>query len=138
MAGSVNKCILIGNVGKDPEIRAFQNGGEVANFSLATSESWKGKDGQRQERTEWHNIAVTNSALVGVVRQYVKKGGKLYIEGQLQTRKWQDKSGADRYTTEVVVGAFNGRLVLLDTPDKSEGGKPAQASLADDFDTIPF
>ena len=103
MAGSVNKVILVGNVGQDPEVRQFQNGGQVASFSLATSETWKDKNtGERKERTEWHRISVFSEGLVRVVQNYVKKGSKLYIEGQLETRKWQDKDGQDRYTTEIV------------------------------------
>ena len=122
MAGSVNKVILIGNVGKDPEIRTFGNGGKVANFSIATSEQWKDKQGQRQEKTEWHNIAVFSDGLVGVIERYVKKGSKLYIEGKLQTRKWQDRDGNDKYTTEVVLQGFNGTLTMLDSANSSGGG----------------
>ncbi|RKQ71522.1 single-strand binding protein [Litorimonas taeanensis] len=121
MAGSVNKVILIGNVGKDPEIRTFGNGGKVANFSIATSEQWKDKQGQRQEKTEWHNIAVFNEGLVGVIERYVKKGSKLYIEGKLQTRKWTDRDGNDKYTTEVVLQGFNGSLTMLDSRDSGGG-----------------
>jgi single-strand DNA-binding protein len=111
---SLNKVMLIGNVGKDPEIKSFQNGGKVANFSIATSESWKDKStGEKKERTEWHNIAVFNEGLVGVIERFVKKGSKVYIEGQLQTRKWQDQSGNDRYSTEIVLKPYNGTLVLL-------------------------
>ena len=121
MAGSVNKVILIGNVGKDPEIRQFQNGGQVASFSLATSETWKDKNtGERKEKTEWHNISILSEGLVRVVQSYVKKGSKLYIEGQLETRKWQDKEGNDRFTTEVVLRGFNGTLTMLDS--RNEGG----------------
>lgn len=114
MAGSVNKAILIGNVGADPDIRSFDGGGKVANFSLATSESWKDRNtGEKRERTEWHRIVVWNEGLVGVVQQYVKKGDKLYIEGEIQTRKWQDQSGQDRYSTEIVLTGYSGKLVLL-------------------------
>ncbi len=121
MAGSVNKVILIGNVGQDPEIRQFQNGGQVASFSLATSENWKDKaTGEKKEKTEWHRIAVFSEGLVRVVQSYVKKGSKLYIEGQLETRKWQDKDGQDKYTTEVVLRGFNSTLTMLD--GRSEGG----------------
>jgi single-strand DNA-binding protein len=123
MAGSVNKVILIGNVGKDPEIRTFGNGGKVANFSIATSENWKDKQGQRQEKTEWHNIAVFNDGLVGVIERYVKKGSKLYIEGKLQTRKWQDRDGNDKYTTEVVLQGYGGTLTMLDSRDSQGGGR---------------
>lgn len=122
MAGSVNKVILIGNVGKDPEIRTFGNGGKVANFSIATSEQWKDKQGQRQEKTEWHNIAVFSDGLVGVIERYVKKGSKLYIEGKMQTRKWTDRDGNDKYTTEVVLQGFNGTLTMLDSANSSGGG----------------
>lgn len=123
MAGSVNKVILIGNVGKDPEIRTFGNGGKVANFSIATSESWKDKNsGERKEKTDWHNIAVFNDGLVGVIERYVKKGSKLYIEGKLQTRKWQDRDGNDKYTTEVVLQGYGGTLTMLDSRDGQGGG----------------
>jgi single-strand DNA-binding protein len=115
MAGSVNKVILVGNVGKDPEIRSTQTGMKIANITLATSESWKDKaSGERKERTEWHRISVMNDGLSGVVERFVHKGSKIYVEGQLQTRKWTDKDGNDKYSTEVVLGAFNGTLVLLD------------------------
>lgn len=124
MAGSVNKVILIGNLGKDPEIRSFQNGGKVANFSLATSESWKDKNtGEKREKTDWHNVAIFNEGLVRVAEQYLRKGSKVYIEGQLQTRKWTDQSGADKYTTEVVLQNYNGTLVMLDgRPDGGGSG----------------
>ncbi|MEE1876795.1 single-stranded DNA-binding protein [Altererythrobacter litoralis] len=115
MAGSLNKVMLIGNLGADPEIRSFQNGGKVANLRIATSETWKDRNtGERQERTEWHNVAIFSEGLVGVVERYLKKGSKVYIEGQLQTRKWQDQSGQDRYTTEVVIRGMNGTLTMLD------------------------
>jgi single-strand DNA-binding protein len=121
MAGSVNKVILVGNLGKDPEIRSFQNGGKVANFSIATSESWKDKNtGEKREKTDWHNVAIFNEGLVRVAEQYLRKGSKVYIEGQLQTRKWTDQSGADKYTTEVVLQNFNGTLVMLD--GRNDGG----------------
>ncbi len=120
MAGSLNKVMLIGNLGKDPEVRSFQNGGKVCNFSLATSENWKDKNtGERREKTDWHNVAIFNENLVRIAEQYLKKGSKVYIEGALQTRKWQDQSGNDKYTTEVVLQNFNGTLVLL---DRAEGG----------------
>ncbi len=122
MAGSVNKVILVGNVGKDPEIRAFQNGGRVASFSVATSESWKDKaTGERKERTEWHRISIMNDNLVGIVEQYVKKGSKLYIEGQLETRKWTDQSGVEKYSTEVVLRPYRGELTLLDSRGSTGG-----------------
>jgi single-strand DNA-binding protein len=123
MAGSVNKVILVGNLGKDPEVKSFANGGKIANFSIATSESWKDKmSGERKERTEWHNIKIDNENLVRVVEQYLRKGSKVYIEGQLQTRKWQDRDGNDRYTTEVVVGRFKGEMELLDRREGGGGG----------------
>jgi single-strand DNA-binding protein len=128
MMSSLNKAMLIGNVGADPEIREFQNGGKVANLRIATSESWKDKNtGEKQERTEWHTVAVFNEGLVGVIERFVKKGSKLYIEGQLQTRKWQDQSGADRYSTEVVLRPYNGTLVLLGDK-RSEGGGGSSGS----------
>ncbi|MBZ8119477.1 single-stranded DNA-binding protein [Roseovarius sp. LXJ103] len=121
MAGSVNKVILIGNLGRDPEVRSFQNGGKVCNLRIATSENWKDKNtGERKERTEWHTVAIFNDGLVRIAEQYLRKGSKVYIEGQLQTRKWQDQSGADRYSTEVVLQGFGGTLTMLD--GRSEGG----------------
>jgi single-strand DNA-binding protein len=115
MAGSVNKVILVGNLGRDPEIRSTQDGTKVANLSLATSESWRDKStGERKERTEWHRIVVFNERLVDVIEKYVKKGSKLYIEGALQTRKWTDNAGAEKYTTEVVLQRFRGDLTMLD------------------------
>ena len=115
MAGSVNKVILIGNLGRDPEVRTFPNGGKVCNFSIATSETWKDRNtGERQERTNWHNIAIFNENLGQIAEQYLKKGSKVYVEGQLETRKWQDQGGNDRYTTEVVLRQFRGELTLLD------------------------
>ncbi len=123
MAGSVNKVILIGNLGRDPEIKSFQSGDRIANFSIATSESWRDKaSGERKEKTEWHNIVVRNEGLVKIVENYVKKGSKVYVEGSLATRKWQDQNGNDRYTTEVVLGRFNGVLTLLDGRGQSSGG----------------
>ena len=123
MAGSVNKVILIGNLGKDPEIRSFQTGGRVAKFSLATSENWKDKNtGERKEKTEWHNVVVYNERLVDVVERFVKKGSKLYIEGALETRKYTDKDGNERYTTEVVLKQFRGELTMLDGRSGGGGG----------------
>ena len=123
MAGSVNKVILVCNVGQDPEVRQFQNGGQVCSFSLATSENWQAKNtGERREKTEWHRISIFNEGLVRVVQNYVKKGSKLYIEGQLETRKWQDQSGADRYTTEVVLRGYGGNLTMLDGRNDMAGG----------------
>lgn len=128
MAGSVNKVIIVGNVGKDPEVRTFQNGGRVASFSVATSESWKDKtSGERKERTEWHRVSVLNDALVGIVEKYVKKGTKLYLEGQMETRKYQDKDGAEKYTTEVVLRPYRGELTLLD----SKGGGSSDNASSD-------
>lgn len=123
MAGSINKVILVGNVGKDPETRTFSNGGKVCNFSLATSERWKDKQsGEQRESTQWHNIAIFNENLIRVVENYIKKGSKLYLEGALQTRKWQDRDGNDRWTTEVVLQRFRGELVMLDSRDNRGGG----------------
>ena len=122
MAGSVNKVILVGNLGKDPEVRRLNSGDQVVNFSVATSETWRDKtSGERKERTEWHNVVIFNENLGKVAEQYCKKGTKVYVEGQLQTRKWQDKDGADRYTTEVVLQRFRGELQLLDSRASSEG-----------------
>jgi len=151
MAGSVNKVILVGNLGKDPEVRSFQNGGRVARFSIATSESWKDKaSGERREKTEWHNISVTNDNLVTVCERFLKKGSKVYVEGQLETRKWQDKDGHDRYTTEVVLKPFRGELTMLDSKSGAGSGgsyggdapsfeAPAAATALPDLDDdIPF
>lgn len=115
MAGSVNKVILIGNLGQDPEIKSFQNGGRIANLRIATSENWKDRQtGERKERTEWHSVVINSDGLVGVVERFLRKGSKVYIEGQLRTRKWQDASGNDRYTTEISVGGMGGVLTMLD------------------------
>lgn len=123
MAGSVNKVILVGNLGRDPEIRSFQNGGRVASFTLATSESWKDKaTGERKDRTEWHRVSVMNDNLITVCERYLKKGAKVYIEGQLETRKWQDKDGQERTTTEVVLRPYRGELTMLDSRGGSGGG----------------
>lgn len=121
MAGSVNKVILIGNLGRDPEVRTFQNGGKVCNLRIATSENWKDRNtGERRERTEWHSVAIFSEGLVRVAEQYLRKGSKVYLEGQLQTRKWQDQSGQDKYSTEVVLQGFGSTLVMLD--GRGEGG----------------
>jgi single-strand DNA-binding protein len=121
MAGSVNKVILIGNLGRDPEVRRLPSGDPVVNLRIATSESWRDKQsGERKERTEWHNVVIFNEQLAKVAEQYLRKGSKVYIEGQLQTRKWQDQSGADKYTTEVVLQRYRGELTMLD--GKGEGG----------------
>jgi len=158
MAGSVNKVILVGNLGRDPEVRRLNSGAPVVNLRVATSESWRDKNtGERQERTEWHNVVIFNENLAKVAEQYLKKGSKVYIEGQLQTRKWQDQSGQDRYTTEVVIQRFRGDLTLLDragdvvsdrgdsdfgrsTPMASGGGSSGgRGSYAEELDDeIPF
>lgn len=122
MAGSVNKVILVGNLGQDPEVKSFQNGGRIANLRIATSESWKDKaTGERKERTEWHSVVLQSDGLVGVAERFLRKGSKVYIEGQLRTRKWQDQSGNDRYTTEISVG-MNGVLTMLDGAPGAGGG----------------
>ena len=146
MAGSVNKVIVVGNLGADPEVKSFANGGRIANLRIATSESWKSKDGERQERTEWHSVTIDNENLVRVAEQYLRKGTKVYVEGQLRTRKWQDRDGNDRYTTEVYVGRFRGELTLLDRREGSASAVPAQSGGgggsyggADDLDDdVPF
>ena len=121
MAG-VNKVILVGNLGADPEARSLNTGGEVVNMRIATSEQWKDRDGNRQERTEWHNVVIFNENLGRVAKSYLRKGSKVYLEGQLQTRKWQDQSGNDKYTTEIVLQKFRGELVLLDSREGGGGG----------------
>src|SRR3954469_10123298 len=127
MAGSVNKVILIGNLGKDPEIRRTQDGRPIANLSVATSESWRDKtSGERKEKTEWHRVVIFNEGLCKIVEQYLKKGSKVYLEGALQTRKWQDKDGHDKYSTEVVLQGFNSQLTMLDT--RGSGGTAADNS----------
>ncbi len=156
MAGSVNKVILVGNVGRDPEIRSTQDGTKVANLSLATSETWRDKNsGERKERTEWHRVVIFNERLVDVVEKYVRKGSKLYIEGALQTRKWTDNTGAEKYTTEVVLQRFRGELTMLDSrggsvgtgggaPDDmgsgggTGGSRPSAGGAGDLDDEIPF
>ena len=152
MAGSVNKVILVGNLGQDPEIRSFQNGGKIANLRIATSESWKDRNtGERKERTEWHTIAIYSEPLVRVAEQFLKKGSKVYVEGQLETRKWQDQQGNDRYSTEVALRPFRSELHMLDGKaggsagdDRGNGygagGSPSsQPSGRPDFDdSIPF
>ena len=152
MAGSVNKVILVGNLGQDPEVRSFQNGGKIANLRIATSETWKDRNsGERRERTEWHTVAIYSEPLVRVVEQYLKKGSKVYVEGQLETRKWQDQQGNDRYSTEVALRPFRSELHMLDGKaggsagdDRGNGygagGWPSsQPSGRPDFsDDIPF
>ncbi|HZC38834.1 MAG TPA: single-stranded DNA-binding protein [Sphingomicrobium sp.] len=128
MAG-VNKVILVGNLGADPEARTLNSGGEVVNMRVATSEQWKDRDGNRQERTEWHNVVIFNENLGRVAKNYLKKGSKVYLEGQIQTRKWTDQSGNDRYTTEIVLQRFRGELVLLD----SAGGGAGRGAFNEDF-----
>ena len=136
MSGSVNKVILVGNVGADPEIRRTQDGRPIANLRIATSEQWRDKNsGDRKERTDWHQVVVFNEGLCKVVEQYVKKGAKLYVEGALQTRKWQDQSGADRYTTEIVLQGFNSTLTMLD--GRGDGSPAPQQNTPDDYD-LPF
>ncbi len=124
MAGSVNKVILIGNLGADPEVKSFQNGGKICNLRIATSENWKDKNtGEKKERTEWHTVVLNSDGLVGVAERFLRKGSKVYIEGQLRTRKWQDASGNDRYSTEVSVGGMGGVLTMLDgAPGGGQGG----------------
>jgi single-strand DNA-binding protein len=127
MAGSVNKVILIGNLGQDPEVKSFQNGGRIANLRIATSESWKDRNtGERKERTEWHTVVLQSDGLVGVAERFLRKGSKVYIEGSLRTRKWQDQSGNDRYTTEISVG-MNGVMTMLDGAQGSGGGRSGGA-----------
>jgi len=122
MAGSVNKVILVGNLGRDPETRTFQNGGKVCNLRIATSENWKDRNtGERRERTEWHSVAIFSEPLARVAEQYLKKGSKVYIEGQLETRKWQDQSGQDRYSTEVVLRPYRSELTILDSRGGGSG-----------------
>jgi single-strand DNA-binding protein len=132
MAGSVNKVILVGNLGNDPESRSLGNGGEVVNLSVATSESWT-KDGNKQERTEWHRVVIFNENLGRVAKQYLRKGSKVYLEGQLQTRKWQDNNGQDKYSTEVVLQRFRGELVLLDRREGGGGGFGGGDDYGDSF-----
>lgn len=123
MAGSVNKVIIVGNLGRDPEVRTFQNGGKVCNLRIATSENWKDRNtGERRERTEWHSVAIFSEPLARIAEQYLRKGSKVYIEGQLETRKWQDQSGQDRYSTEVVLRPYRGELTLLDGRGGDGGG----------------
>ena len=153
MAGSLNRVTLIGNVGKDPEVRSFQNGGKVVNFSVATAETWKDKNsGEKREKTEWHNIAVFQDGLSSVAEQYIRKGSKVLVEGKLQTRKWQDQSGNDRYTTEIVLQGPDARIILLGEKGGSGNGRVEGAdnrtaqqslnetrSIVDDLDDdVPF
>ncbi len=134
MAGSVNKVILVGNLGRDPESRSFQNGGKVVNLRIATSESWKDRNtGERKEKTEWHSVAIFNEGLANVAERFLRKGSKVYIEGQLQTRKWQDQQGQDRYSTEVVLQGFNSVLTMLDGPQGGAGGGGGGGGGRDDW-----
>ena len=137
---SLNKVMIIGNLGRDPEIRSFSNGGKVANLRIATSETWKDKTtGEKKERTEWHTVSIMNEGLVGVVERYLKKGSKVYIEGQLETRKWQDQSGADKYSTEIVLRGFGGTLQMLDGKSGGSDGGQSQAHRDDpDPSDLPF
>jgi single-strand DNA-binding protein len=140
MAGSVNKAIILGNLGRDPEVRSFPNGGKVCNLRIATSETWKDKTtGERKERTEWHSVAIMNEPLVRVAEQYLRKGSKVYIEGQLETRKWQDQAGNDKYATEIVLRPYRGELTILDgkPEDKGDAYEPPQRNATPD-DEIPF
>ena len=133
MAGSVNKVILVGNLGRDPEIRSLQDGARVANLSLATSESWRDKNsGERREKTEWHRVVIFNDRLVDVVERFLRKGSKIYVEGQLQTRKWTDQNGQDRYSTEVVLQRYRGELTMLDSRGGGGGGGSSGDFSADD------
>jgi len=147
MAGSVNKTILIGNLGADPEVKSFQNGGRIANLRIATSESWKTKEGEQKERTEWHSVTLNSDGLVSVAERFLSKGSKVYIEGKLQTRKWQHSDGSDRYSTEIVVGGFDGKLVMLDGAKGAGSDKFSNAGnvepntgegFADLDDDVPF
>jgi single-strand DNA-binding protein len=150
MAGSVNKVILVGSVGKDPEVRTTQDGTKIVNLSLATSETWKDRSGERVEKTEWHRVVIFNDRVADATERYVKKGAKIYVEGALQTRKWTDQSGQEKYSTEVVIGKFNGTMTMLDRPNggggssgsqqRSGGGGTRQsAPQSDDLnDEIPF
>jgi single-strand DNA-binding protein len=133
MAGSVNKVILIGNLGRDPEVRSFQNGGKVCNLRVATSETWRDRNtGERRERTEWHSVAIFSEPLIKVAEQYLRKGSKVYLEGQLETRKWQDQSGQDRYSTEVVLRPYRSELTMLDGRDGGGGGGGGGGGYGDD------
>lgn len=141
MAGSVNKVILIGNLGRDPEVRSFQNGGKLANLRIATSETWKDRNtGERKERTEWHSVVLHNEALVRLAEQYLRKGSKVYIEGKLETRKWQDQSGQDRYSTEVTLRPYAGTLTMLDGAQRgSDGGsQPGPGDYIPGYDDPPL
>lgn len=136
MSGSVNKVILVGNLGRDPEVRSTTSGTKIANLSIATSESWKDKSsGERKEKTEWHRVVIFNERLSEVAEKYLKKGSKVYIEGSLQTRKWTDNAGVEKYSTEIVLQNFRGELTMLDSPG---GAKAETAAGADDLEEVPF
>ena len=141
MAGSVNKVILVGNVGRDPEVRQTSNGQKIVSLSLATSDSWKDKSGERQEKTEWHRVVIFNQGLADIAERYVRKGTKLYVEGALQTRKWTDQSGQEKYTPEVVLGNYRGEMTLLDSKnsasDASFGAVPAMDAPSSGWDSKP-
>lgn len=139
MAGSVNKVILVGNLGKDPEVRTMNNGGEVVSFSIATSENWNDKaSGERKEKTEWHNVVIFNENLGRIAKQYLRKGSSVYVEGQLQTRKWTDQNGNDRYTTEVVLQRFRGELTLLGGREGGGGSSGGSSNWGEDRGSSPF
>lgn len=141
MSGSVNRVILVGNLGRDPEIRRTSSGEKIANLNIATSETWKAKDGERKEKTEWHRVVIFNERLADVAEKYLKKGSKVYLEGQLQTRKWQGNDGQEKYTTEVVLTKFRGELVMLDGRGERDDGPVADNTgigRDDDPDGIPF
>lgn len=139
MASSVNRVTLIGNLGRDPEIRTFQNGGKVCNFSLATSESWKDKaSGERKDKTEWHNVVIRNESLIGIAERYLKKGSKIYLEGKIETRKYTDKDGVERYTTEIVVPPFKGEITMLDGKQTEAPPVPQSDNMPEIDDSVPF
>jgi len=150
MAGSVNKVILVGNLGKDPEVRAMQDGGKIVNLTIATSEQWRDKETQeRKEKTEWHRVVIFNEKLAEIAEKYMRKGSKVYVEGQLQTRKWTDQNGVDKYTTEIVLQRYRGEITMLDSKGQgggdtgafdapSSGGREALPSMEDIDDEIPF
>jgi single-strand DNA-binding protein len=139
MAGSVNKAILVGNLGRDPEVRSFANGNKVCNLSVATSETWREKaSGERKERTSWHNVAIFNEPLIKVAEQYLRKGSKVYIEGQIETRKATDQNGGERYFTEIVLRPYRGELTILDGGKSGEAAEPSRPSDAGLDDDIPF
>lgn len=138
MAGSVNKVILIGNLGRDPEVRTFQNGGKVCNLRIATSDTWKDRNtGERRERTEWHSVAIFNENLARLAEQFLRKGSKVYVEGKLETRKWQDQSGQDRYSTEVVLRPFSGEMTFLDPREGGGGGNFGGGGGGGNYDSGP-